>query len=68
MFQNPMYEFVHETCSISLHVTPTLVKLWRGQQLLIQTDKATDPILNCDAVQILNSFQSVDIKIYCILK
>ena len=67
-----MYESVHETCSqtnnMSLHVAPTQVKLWHGQQLLNQTDKAIDPILNCDAVQILTSFQSVDIKIYCTLK
>lgn len=67
-----MYESVHETCSqtnsISLHVTPTPVKLWHGQQPLNQTDKAIDLILNCDAIQILTSFQSVDIKIYCTLK
>ena len=35
---------VHETCSqancISLHVTQTPVKLWRGQQPLNQTDKS----------------------------
>ena len=67
-----MYESVHETCSqtnnISLHVTPTPVKLWHGQQPLNQTDKAVYLILNCDAIQILTSFQSVDIKIYCTLK
>ena len=67
-----MYEYVHETCSqtnsISLHVTQTPVKLWHGQQPLNQTDKAIDLILNCDAIQILTSFQSVDIKMYCTLK
>ena len=67
-----MYESVHETCSqtnnISLHVTPTPVKLWHGQKPLNQIDKAIDLILSCDAIQILNSFQSMYIKIYCILK
>ena len=56
-----MYESVHETCSqinsISLHVTPTPVKLWDGQQPLNQSDKAIDPILNYDAIQILTSVQ-----------
>ena len=36
--------------------------------LLNQTDKAIDLILNCGAVQILTSVQSVDIKIQCTLK
>ena len=67
-----MYESVNETYSqtnnISLHVTPTPVKLWHGQQPLNQTDKAVDLIRNYDAIQILTSFQSVDIKIYCTLK
>ena len=66
-----MYESVHEACSqtnsIALHVTPT-VKLWHGQQPLNQTDKAIDLILNCDAIQTLTSFLSVNIKIYCTLK
>ena len=44
------------------------MKLWHGQQPLNQTDKAIDLILNRDAIQILISFQSVDIKIYCALK
>ena len=67
-----MYESVPETDSqtnnISLHVTPAPVKLWHGQQPLNQTDKAIDLIQNCDAIQILTSFQSMDIKIYCTLK
>ena len=67
-----MYESVHETCSqtnsISLHVTLTPVKLWNRQQPLNQTDKAIDLIINCDAIQILTSFQSADIKMYCTLK
>ena len=67
-----MYESVHGTCNqtnnISLHVAPTTVKLWHGQQPLNQTDKARDLIINCDAIQILTSFQSVDIKIHCTLK
>ena len=67
-----MYEFVHETCSqtnsIFLHITPIPVKLWHGQKLLNQTDQALDLILNCDTIQILTSFQSVDINIYCTLK
>ena len=49
--------------------SPTSVKHWHGQQLLNQTDKATDLILNYDTIQILIFvFQSVDIKIYCTLK
>ena len=50
------------------HVTQTPVKLWHGQQALNQTDKAIDLILNCDAIQILTSFQSVVIKICYTLK
>ena len=71
-FQNPMYESVHETCSqtngISLHVKPTPVELWHGQQPLNQTDKAIHFILNCDSIQILTYLQSVDIETYCTLK
>ena len=67
-----MYESVHETCSqtnsFSLHVTPTPVKFWHGQQPLNKTDKDIVIILNCDTIQIVTSFQSVDIKIYCTLK
>ena len=69
-----MYESVHETRSqtncISLHVTvtPTQVKLWHGQESLNQTDKAMDLILNFGQIQILTSFQSMGIKIYCTLK
>ena len=67
-----MYESVHETCSqtnnISLHVTPTPVKLWHGQQPLNQADKAVYLILICDAIQKHISFQSVDIKMYSTLK
>ena len=61
-----MFESVHETCSqtnsITLHVTPTPVKLWQGQQPLNQSDKAIDLILNCDAMQILLFNQSKKIS------
>ena len=62
-----MYESVHETCSqtnsISLHVIP--VKPRHEQQLSNQIDKVIDLILSSDTIQILTSFQSMDIKICC---
>ena len=57
---------VKKNNNISLHVTPTSVNLWHGPQPLNQFDKAIDLI--CDAIQILTSFESMNIRIYCTLK